>query len=103
MKMVGMLFAAVREWARERNLDTADPTKQALKLGEEVGEIFEALAKGNDADLEDGIGDCMIVLTILAMQKGLDAEGCLESAYHEIKNRTGKMVNGVFVKEADLK
>ena len=27
---------------------------------------------------------------------------CVESAYEEIANRKGKMVNGTFVKESDL-
>lgn len=33
---------------------------------------------------------------------GLDIGHCISGAYAEIKNRKGEMVNGVFVKEADL-
>jgi len=33
------------------------------------------------------------------LQRGLDFEKCLESAYNEIKGRTGKVVDGVFVKD----
>lgn len=33
---------------------------------------------------------------------GISLTGAFESAYQTIKNRTGKTVNGVFVKEEDL-
>lgn len=32
----------------------------------------------------------------------LNFEDCIRQAYNEIKDRKGKMINGVFVKEADL-
>ncbi len=92
----------IRNWGIVRGLDEADPIKQALKLGEEYGEVCEALAKGNQVLLEDAIGDMVVVLTNLAMQTGTSIEKCTERAYNEIKDRKGKMINGVFVKEADL-
>lgn len=92
----------IREWAIDRNLNTADPTKQAIKLGEEFGELCSGLARGDDALVEDSIGDMYVVLTILAEQKGLDIGRCIESAYNEIKDRKGRMIDDVFVKEADL-
>jgi len=42
-----------------------------------------------------------VVLIILAEQLGIDYEGSLSSAYHQIKNRTGKTINGTFVKDAN--
>lgn len=92
----------IRQWAFERNLHSADPTKQALKLGEEFGELFEGLAKGNEELTKDAIGDMYVVMTILSQQLGFTIEECIEIAYDEIKDRRGKMVDGVFVKEADL-
>lgn len=92
----------IRQWAFERNLHSADPTKQALKLGEEFGELFEGLAKGNEELTKDAIGDCYVVLTILSQQLGFTIEECIEIAYDEIKDRRGKMVNGVFIKSDDL-
>lgn len=92
----------IRVWAIVRGLDDADPKAQALKLGEEVGEIFAALSRGDDNEVFDGIGDVFVVMTILAMQKGHNIEACVQQAYDEIKDRTGKMVDGVFVKESDL-
>jgi len=71
-----------------------------LKVMEEVGETAGALAKNNTAELKDGIGDSFVTLIILAKQCGFSAEECLQAAYDVIKNRTGKTVNGVFVKDA---
>ncbi|MHC8516797.1 MazG-like family protein [Sporosarcina sp. ITBMC105] len=92
----------IRQWAIDRNLHTADPTKQALKLGEEFGELFEGLAKGNVVLTKDAIGDMYVVMTILSQQLGFTIEECIDIAYDEIKDRRGKMIEGVFVKEADL-
>jgi len=96
------LVKLVEEWAREKNLDIAEPEKQMLKVIEEVGEVAAALARNNKNDLRDGIGDVVVTLVILAMQNDMDLYKCLNQAYNEIKDRKGKNVNGVFVKEADL-
>src|SRR5690606_19259809 len=93
----------IREWSIERNLHVADPNKQALKLGEELGELFEGLVKGNEDLIKDSIGDIYVVLTILSQQLGFTIEECIEMAYDEIKDRKGKMIDGVFVKESDYK
>ena len=96
------LVKLVEEWAKEKHLDKAEPEKQMLKVIEEVGEVGAALARNNENDLRDGIGDMVVTLIILAMQNNMDLYECLNQAYSEIKKRQGKMVNGVFVKEADL-
>ena len=41
-------------------------------------------------------------LSVIAERYGMELEECLQSAYDEIKDRKGKMINGVFVKESDL-
>ncbi|MBS4200295.1 MazG-like family protein [Bacillus sp. FJAT-49732] len=96
------LTAKIEQWAKERNLHTADPNKQMLKLGEEFGELCQGMVKGNEAQVIDSIGDMYVVLKILSMQLGLDIKDCVEMTYEEIRFRTGKMINGVFVKESDL-
>ncbi|EJV6891195.1 MULTISPECIES: MazG-like family protein [Bacteria] len=96
------LVKLVEKWAREKNLDIAEPEKQMLKVVEEVGEVAAALARNNKNDLRDGIGDVVVTLVILAMQNDMDLYECLNQAYNEIKDRKGKNVNGVFVKESDL-
>lgn len=92
----------VEEWAKERNLDIADPHKQILKIVEEIGEISSALARDNMDELKVEIGDGVVTLIILAMQLDMDILDCLDDAYNKIKNRKGKTVNGIYIKEADL-
>ena len=100
--MITELTARIEEWARERALDTANPDKQMLKLGEEFGEFCQGLAKNRPEQVKDSIGDMYVVLTILSLQLDLDIEDCVMHSYGEIKDRKGKMIDGVFVKEADL-
>ena len=93
-------FDLIRKWASDRGLyKKGDPKTQALKLVEEVGETCRAILKGNQSDIEDGIGDAVVVLTNLAHLCDTDIEHCIESAYNEIKDRTGKMDNGTFKKD----
>ena len=93
-------FNLIREWAKERGLyDKGDTKTQSLKLVEEVGEICRAILKDNHSDVEDGIGDAVVVLTNLAELQGTSIEACIERAYNEIKDRTGKMDNGTFKKD----
>lgn len=96
------LIAKVEQWAKDKGLDQADSSKQMLKTVEEVGEVASALARKDESALRDGIGDVVVTLIILAMQNDMDLYGCLNQAYNEIKGRTGKMVDGVFVKSSDL-
>ena len=96
------LVQKVEEWAVKRGLEKADSSKQFLKVVEETGEVASALARGQLEELKDGIGDVIVTLIILAQQQGLTVEECLETAYEEIADRKGKMVNGVFVKQSDL-
>lgn len=95
-------FSLIREWAYDRDLISgrSNPNAQFLKLLEEVGELSRAIQKGNTTEFVDAIGDVVVVLTIMATQRNINIEDCIQLAYHEIKDRKGKMVNGVFVKEA---
>lgn len=94
------LFAYVEQWAIAKRLDNPENKhRQALKVMEEVGETMAALARGNKELVKDGIGDSIVTLIILAMQCGFTATECLEAAYNEIKDRKGKTVDGVFIKE----
>ena len=89
-------------WAQDRNLvQGATPQAQMLKMTEEVGELAHAIARNDLPKTIDAIGDCVVVLTILAAQHGIFIESCINSAYNEIKDRKGKMVNGVFIKEVE--
>jgi NTP pyrophosphatase (non-canonical NTP hydrolase) len=93
-------FDKIRLWAEDRGLyDKGDPKTQTLKLMEEAGEICRAVLKDNHSDIEDGIGDAVVVLTNLAELQGTTIEDCIERAYNEIKDRTGHMNNGTFKKD----
>ena len=93
-------FELIREWADERGLyDKGDVKTQTLKLMEEAGEICKATLKEDRAEIIDGIGDCVVVLTNLAELHGVTIENCIDTAYKVIKNRTGKMVNGTYKKD----
>lgn len=97
-------FEDIRNWARERNIIEGSTTHaQFVKLIEEVGELASGIAKSRLDVIVDGIGDVVVVLTILASQSGVTIEHCIERAWGDIKDRKGRMINGVFVKEADLK
>ena len=96
------VFNKIRVWADERGIyDKGDPKTQYLKLQEENGELAEALLDNNIMEIKDAIGDMVVVLTNLASLCGLVIEDCIDSAYNEIENRKGKMINGTFVKEQD--
>ena len=93
-------FDKIRMWANDRGLYSAGDTKtQTLKLMEEAGEICRAVLKVAKQATMDGIGDCVVVLTNLAELAGTSIEDCIDLAYDEIKNRTGKMSNGTFKKD----
>lgn len=98
------VFEKIRNWARDRELTGRDRLHaQMVKLMEEVGELSHAVCRlekyGQMDKAKDAIGDCVVVLTILAEQLGMSIEDCIDSAYEQIANRKGNTVNGVFVKE----
>ena len=94
------IFDCIREWADERGLyDKGDPKTQYIKLMEEAGEVGRAILKEDTDEIIDGIGDMVVVLTNLAELHGIAIEECIQEAYDVISKRTGKMVNGTFVKD----
>jgi NTP pyrophosphatase (non-canonical NTP hydrolase) len=97
-----MMFNKIRTWAETRGLyDKGDPMVQYVKLQEEAGELAKALLKDDQPEVVDAIGDMVVVLTNLAHQRGVYIEECIQTAYEVINKRTGKMINGTFVKDED--
>jgi NTP pyrophosphatase (non-canonical NTP hydrolase) len=93
-------FDLIRSWADVRGItQNGDVKTQYIKLLEEVGELADAILKNNKEDIIDAIGDAVVVLTNLSTLAGVNIEHCIDSAYGEISNRTGSMVNGTFVKD----
>lgn len=88
-------------WHIHRNMIEGSTNKdQFHKLIQECGELSDNLVKGNDR--KDDYGDIMVVLIGMMERDGYTLQECLEAAYSDIKDRKGKMIDGVFVKEADL-
>ena len=96
-------FEAIRQWAACRDLiEGSTPAHQLCKLMEEIGELAEGISKKRLDAVADGIGDAAVVLTILAAQHGMDIEQCIDLAWEQIRWRRGRMVDGIFLKEANL-
>lgn len=112
----------IEDWAEARNLIRGStPLKQVNKTSEEVNELvaalgaMEAIKHIETSELDSGawakhyltaremakdaIGDVVVTLVIIACQLGIPFEQCVDAAYEEIKDRKGKMINGIFVKE----
>lgn len=161
------LIKNIEQWAEDRNLiEGSTPQKQFIKLMEEFGELCSGVAKNKPDVIKDSIGDCFVVMVILAAQRkkdemhssaeiadqyryfnvdiesrliealsslnrlsyelsspenisalfglffieivevaryfDLDIHDCVQAAWDEIKDRKGRMIDGVFVKEGDL-
>ena len=93
-------FELIRIWAKDRGLyDKGNSHTQYVKLMEEAGELAQAILKQDKPEIQDAIGDMVVVLTNLAELEGFTIEDCIDSAYTEISTRRGKMLNGTFVKE----
>ncbi|MCP4988171.1 MAG: hypothetical protein GY928_19625 [Colwellia sp.] len=94
------LIKKVKNWGKHKGFVIfGNRFQQVTKLIEECGELASAILKGNKAEQIDAIGDIQVVLILLSEMLGLDYEKCLESAYDEIKDRTGKVKDGTFIKD----
>lgn len=106
----------VLDWAEEKGILAAgNPVAQCRKTLEEVHELMEAVdaqynehdvylnSKGEyvqtHAELQDALGDILVTIIIGAKLQKLNLVDCLDSAYKVISKRTGKMVDGMFVKD----
>ena len=100
-KNMSDLIYDVSKWHHDRNLIEGSTDKdQFLKLLQECGELSDSICKGKD--ISDDVGDILVVLINIAERNNLTLEECLMVAWEDIKDRKGRMVNGVFIKEGDL-
>jgi hypothetical protein len=104
-----------RQWFHDKGIiENSNPLKQLEKtqeelietrdavvmldfmtgFGEEVSEAKEAYL----AEAKDGIGDTVVTLIGVCEMLGTSLEECLQLAYDVISKRSGKMVDGIFVK-----
>ena len=100
MKNYNELQALVIAWAtQKRILEKGTPLAQVAKTLEEVQELEVAILNDDKAETIDALGDILVTIIIQAEMQGLNLVECLESAYNVISKRTGKMVDGTFVKD----
>ena len=94
------LINNVEEWAADKGiLEHATTLRQAEKTLEECQELICAILNEDREEISDGIGDVLVTLIIQCKMQGMDLEECLQGAYDVISKRTGKMINGQFIKD----
>lgn len=97
-----MKQAEVIAWANKRGiLANSTPQAQFTKMVEEIGEIAECISKGRKDDIKLEIGDLVVTAILLAKLYDYSLSECLDAAYDKISNREGKVVDGIFIKDAD--
>jgi NTP pyrophosphatase (non-canonical NTP hydrolase) len=103
------LSKLVVQWGKDKGIfSKSTPLRQLDKTQEELEETREALIKliAPNAqeikaieEVKDGIGDMLVTIIMLGEMVGMDTVNCLQTAYDVIKQRTGRMVDGQFVKD----
>ena len=95
-----VLNKLILEWAKDKGiLENGKPLAQCKKTFEEVDELWDAIIQDDKEEIIDALGDIYVTILIQAEMQGLKLEDCIASAYNVISKRTGKMVNGTFVKD----
>jgi NTP pyrophosphatase (non-canonical NTP hydrolase) len=98
---IDIILDAIIKWHYDRNLIEGSTDKdQVLKLMQELGELSDSVCKGKD--IRDDIGDMLVVMLNIMTRNNVTIEDCLLQAWGDIKDRKGKMIDGIFVKEQDL-
>ena len=91
------------KWSEDRGIiKNSNSLTQFAKLISETGELADNIAKGRN--IEDDIGDCLVVLCNIAKMNNTNLTNCWNVAYADIKDRKGYLnENGTFIKEGDVK
>ena len=72
-QILTQLIKNIENWAEARNLiEGSTPKKQFIKLMEEFGELCSGVSKNKIDVVKDSIGDCFVVMVILAAQRKKD-------------------------------
>lgn len=99
---IDKIIALIKDWGRQHKID--NPDKQLLHCYEEVAEIGRLVIRGDydKEELTKELGDVFVTTIVLADIFGCDAFDCMEKAFLKIQKRTGKTVDGNFIKSEDL-
>ena len=111
--MFEKLSKKIIKWAEDRDLlHEENAEKQFMKFIEEVFEFKTEMDNElsyTDPYVDEAVermelemGDIIVTIIILCKQLEIDPLICLEKAYKKIEARTGKTINGTFVKSEDL-
>lgn len=89
------------KWANDRCLyENSTNETRILKFYEEIGEWLVEVETGNEKAEMLELGDIYVCLVNIAKGRGFSLEECGWAAYNKIKNRTGRMENGTFIKDS---
>ena len=92
----------IEQWGYDKGiLPNPNPDAQFDKTLEEVFELKEAIEMGDRDGALDAIGDIYVTLVMQCGAWDFTIDQCIKSAYGVISKRTGKMVDGQFVKDAE--
>lgn len=119
------LINNVRQWFHDKGIsENSNPLKQIEKTIEEIIETRDAAVKldwlTNDHniiatgsyssivmhlthELKDGIGDTLVTLIGVCEMYEFSLEECLQQAYDVISKRSGRVVDGIFIKNKEGK
>lgn len=90
------------QWAKDKGIDGPDNIeRQFMKLTEEMGELSGAINRGNVDGRDDALGDIFVVWVILCHKFGVSPNRVVREVYDIISKRTGKTVDGVFIKSGE--
>jgi NTP pyrophosphatase (non-canonical NTP hydrolase) len=96
LKELEMLIA---NWAEEKGLLNPDfAPKQFMKIQEELGELASAIIKENEDNEIEEFGDLLVTIIILSWQRNINLKYALNVAYNKIKERSGVVLKGSFIK-----
>jgi NTP pyrophosphatase (non-canonical NTP hydrolase) len=100
MSFAGIELEVIR-WSEKRGIiENSDSKTQLLKALSEMGELSDAIIKRDRPGIIDGIGDLLVCLINVAAIEDIDLTRCLQSAYNEIKDRTGYLnEHGAWIKD----
>jgi len=119
------LINNVRQWFHDKGIiENSNPLKQIEKTIEEIIETRDAavkldwltndhniIAKGSHSamvqelthELKDGIGDTLTTLIGVCEMYEFSLDECLQQAYDVISKRSGRVVDGIFIKDKEDK
>ena len=92
----------IEEWGLEKGiLPNPVPFAQADKTKEELEDLFVAISNNDRDAIIDCIGDIYVTLVMQCGAWNVDMSECAKAAFDVISKRTGKMVDGQFVKDGE--